>query len=96
MDNNYYQVYWRNRYQTDPVYREKKKKYELNRFVKKTIKCKRCNTGKLISYMKEIGYEYDKDNFYCPECHPRNCPDSQQKIYHVKPKAVEHKILFID
>jgi hypothetical protein len=98
--NQYFRDYYRNRYQTDEKYREKKKKYELDRlnakYVKRTLTCQRCKIGKNINYMKEIEYEYDVNNFFCPDCNPINCPDSQVQVRILKSsKKPEGKTLTI-
>jgi len=83
MPTEYYRKYYHERYLNDPVYREKKKKYEKDRlnakYIRRTLTCQRCKVSKRLTYMEEIDYQYDKDNFFCTECHPENFPGQQIK-----------------
>ena len=68
----YRREYYRRLYHTNQVYKEHKKLYNKALYIHKTIRCKDCFKRQRYEDLENINYEYDKENFLCPNCLPEN------------------------
>ena len=73
MDIKQYRTkFYREKYQNDPVYRDKIKLYNRKRYKRLTINCLLCKKRWNIKQLENIHFQYDNINFQCPNCLPEN------------------------
>ena len=87
MDKKQYRtIFYRKKYQNDPIYREKIKLYNRKRYHRLTINCLLCKKRWNIKQLENFHFQYDKINFKCPNC------ISENKVHQIKLKRRPPKI----
>lgn len=88
----YRRLYYSNRYANDTEFRNYKKAYNRNLYVRKTISCTECGKRHNIQFLESINFEYDsKNNFICPECSNGSSPKIKSSCGCKKGGKKDHK-----
>jgi len=81
----YARNYYRKLYHTNEEFRENKKSYNRQFNAKLTIRCLKCFRRNKLDELKAMHYEFDENEFVCPECLEINAVE-QHKSKRGRPK----------